>query len=41
LEKQLNKFDELLCGQFMHTYSALVILLLLWIQPKRPSQEQP
>jgi len=39
LEKQLHKFDELLCGQFIHTHSALVTLLLLWLQPKRASQE--
>jgi len=39
LEKQLHKFDELFCGQFIHTYSALVTLLLLWLQPKRASQD--
>jgi len=39
LEIQLHKFDELLCGQFLHTYSALVTLLLLWLLPKSVSQE--
>jgi len=35
----LHTFDELLCGQFLHTYSALATLLLLWLLPKSASDE--
>jgi len=37
----LHKFDELLCGQFIYAYSALVDLLVLWLPHKRASQELP
>jgi len=34
VERQLHKFDELFCGQFIHTYSALVTLLRSGYSPK-------